>query len=119
VEGIQARLPEELEISTHVLLPVNDFELMAGGMDFKILFPLVIRVYTQTPGSVRGLRDTVEAALSRPSFHHWLKEELFDELLKESDSVAVRRAFGAAVGPVEDDLEVRASLTGVCDIPRR
>jgi len=68
VEGIQARLPEELETATHVLLPVNDFELMAGGLDFKILFPSVIRVYTQTPDSVRGLRDTVKAALSRPPF---------------------------------------------------
>jgi len=66
----------------------SDFELMAGGLDFKILFPSVIKVYTQTPDSVRGLRDTVKAALRKSPFHHWLKEELFDELLKESDSFA-------------------------------
>jgi len=90
----------------------HDFELMAGGLDFKILFPSVIRVYTQTPDSVHGLKDTVKAALSRLPFRHWLKEALFDELRKESDSDAVKRAFGVAPGPANDDLEVRASLTG-------
>jgi len=90
----------------------HDSEFLAGGLDFEILFPSVIKVYTQTPDSVRGLKDTVKAALSWPPFHHWLKEELFDELLKESDSDAVKRAFGVAPGPANDDLEVRASLTG-------
>jgi len=55
----------------------HDFKLMVGGLDFKIVFPSVIRVCTQTPDSVRGLRDTVKAALSRSPFLHWLKEELF------------------------------------------
>jgi len=97
----------------------HHFELIAGDLDFKILSRSVIKMYTQTTDSVCGLRDTVKAALSRPPFHHWLKEELFDELLKESDSVAVRRAFGVAVGPADDDVEVRASLPGVCDITCR
>jgi len=70
-----------------------------AGWTLRVLFPAVIKVYTQTPDSVRGLRDTVKAALHKSPFHHWFEEELFDELLKESDSFA-RDVMKILAGPV-------------------